>query len=568
MPSRWLLLDIVGKAIVCVMVAMCSTAFAQTPVCSNDVPATCGNILNALSYLGAPGVPAQCNAPYQGCANGGQNKDCKSCDGVGEYGLKYQCVEYVRRFYNQAFVADLTAWPAMNAIDFWSEDNVRTMALRGEVFKRFPNGTSFGPPRIGDIVVFRHPRAENTLSGYGHVAIVKGVSGTAVTLIEQNWSSNGSVALNMLRQSDGTYKVSDRTSTSSTGTKTTYVVVGWLRRYCGTDVSIKEIGNGVRATPYSVNDAGQVTGALSLNPNPNTASYYHAFVWSDGLGVLDLGTFAGTSTYSKGAAIRTQAPSTPIMIVGSSENSNNQWRAFVWEQTAGVMRDIETLGGASASATGINTQGHVTGFSATATGLTRPFLWTADAGMTVLGSTDTRFGQAFGINDKDEVVGTMERNNGDGLGQAVLWTASGAAFLGAPIGSLATAVNNQTDVVGWWTDPTSSLNQAFIWNRATGLRQISDANTQVSTANSINNEGRIVGQALRTVGNTIPLNYAFAYIWDPVIGVVDLNALLPPNSGWSLRDAQGLSDTGYVTGTGVLNGNERSFRMCVGGAIP
>jgi surface antigen len=160
---------------------------------SNVVAAPpCGTVL--ATYRG---VAAKSNGEYQGKP--------KSCDVRGTYGLQYQCVEYVKRFYAQALSVDTSDWSA-DAVDFFAR--AKSFGLMS-----FPNEKSSSPPAPDDIIVFDN-------GGLGHVAIVLSVSGSVVTCIEQNWSSTGFAAL-QLNQQNGLYSIQPRGP---------YQVLGWLRR--------------------------------------------------------------------------------------------------------------------------------------------------------------------------------------------------------------------------------------------------------------------------------------------------------------------------------------------------
>ena len=50
-------------------------------------------------------------------------------------------------------------------------------------------------------------------------------------------------------------------------------------------------------------------------------------------------------------------------------------------------------------------------------------------------------------------------------------------------------------------------------------------------------------------------------MWSTYNGTVDLNTLIPLNSGWFLREARGINDQGMIVGNGTLNGVERGFLL-------
>jgi surface antigen len=126
------------------------------------------------------------------------NGEIKNCTGTGSG--KYQCVEYVKRFYKMANIR----WG--NAKDIISN------APRLGLTAFYQGGVE--PPKPGDILCFGGGR-------YGHVAIIRTVEEEHVTLIEQNWHNvPGYYRQLRLRYSNGYY--------IDSGSNKIYVQ-GWLR---------------------------------------------------------------------------------------------------------------------------------------------------------------------------------------------------------------------------------------------------------------------------------------------------------------------------------------------------
>ncbi len=126
----------------------------------------------------------------------------------GEYtGIKWQCVEYVRRYYLVVYGMNLYVG-YMDAKDFY--DNVSTMGLES-----YSNGGSISP-QVGDILV-------SDGGDTGHVAIVQSVSDEEVCTIQQNWSNDitDTNKCLTLTVSDGKYTVE--------GFSDNYPIQGWLR---------------------------------------------------------------------------------------------------------------------------------------------------------------------------------------------------------------------------------------------------------------------------------------------------------------------------------------------------
>lgn len=159
---------------------------------------TCGQVI--ASYKG---VDVFSNAPFQAGLN--------DCETRGQYGLRYQCVEFVKRFYSQALhVSGAIAWYG-NAVDYY-----HTAEAKGLL--RFPNGATAVAPEPDDIMVFSDYLTDTA----GHVAIVTGVADGQVNLIEQNFSCTGTVSLALSRDpASGSWRVANRNGMP---------VLGWLRR--------------------------------------------------------------------------------------------------------------------------------------------------------------------------------------------------------------------------------------------------------------------------------------------------------------------------------------------------
>ena len=66
----------------------------------------------------------------------------------------------------------------------------------------------------------------------------------------------------------------------------------------------------------------------------------------------------------------------------------------------------------------------------------------------------------------------------------------------------------------------------------------------------------VVGSVGQVVGDVFySLNDYRAFVWSPSTGMLDLNTLIPANSGWFLQFASAINDKGQIVGYGTLNGN-------------
>jgi len=177
--------------IVCVLYAGTPNLGAQTtPPCRSNITApACGTSLAIYPPLN--GQNAFSNGQDQGTG-------C-SCAG----GASYQCVEYVKRFYSNVLGVDTRGWSG-NADQYFA-------TAPGKALIAFSNPNTT-PPSPNDILVFQGDT-------YGHVSIVTEVTQTQVTVIEQNWSPNGTAIL-QITLAGGLYTVQPRGK---------YKVLGWLR---------------------------------------------------------------------------------------------------------------------------------------------------------------------------------------------------------------------------------------------------------------------------------------------------------------------------------------------------
>jgi probable HAF family extracellular repeat protein len=94
------------------------------------------------------------------------------------------------------------------------------------------------------------------------------------------------------------------------------------------------------------------------------------------------------------------------------------------------------------------------------------------------------------------------------------------------------------------------LNRAFLYSASAGT--MTDLGTlpgrDQSIASDINDLGQVVGLSFNDTG------MAAAFMWSASAGMQDVNTLLPANSGWVLVTAEGINNSGQITGYGTLAG--------------
>jgi probable HAF family extracellular repeat protein len=271
-----------------------------------------------------------------------------------------------------------------------------------------------------------------------------------------------------------------------------------------------------------VNGSAEVVGESNFLNSPFT---FHAFRWTSGGGMVDLGTLSGGS-FSIAYGINESG-----QIVGETDDASGQTRAFIWDSVGG-MQDLGLLpNGTFATARAINAQGQVVGWGDTTGGVTRAFLWDPVAGFTDLGTlpgaTDSF---ALGLNDLGQVVGQVFTPTG---AQAFVWDATGGMqplpTLTGATESLAAAINNAGQVAGD-SDSATAMAHAVRWQLNRGpSAQGGNASTPQDTPVPV------------TLGGSDPDGdgLAFAIVTPPAHGTlsgVAPNLVYTPNPGWSGSD--------------------------------
>lgn len=233
-------------------------------------------------------------------------------------------------------------------------------------------------------------------------------------------------------------------------------------------------------------------------------------------------------------------------------------------ETINGVRAISTVGGVttnlgtlspllSSIANGVNAQGDVVGTCWDQNFVNPSFGFIHRNGVM---SQAGPLGEAWDINASGFVAG-----HGGSVWQARLWDSVGNTF--TPLGTLggnqsrAFAVNASNQVVGWASTGTGAWN-AYVWTSAFGMTDLNisgQLGPGDSVAWDINDAGEIVGDYGLTGSRR-----AF-YSRNGV--ATDLNSWLPSNSGWVLTSARGINDQGCIVGTGLLNGEQRGYVMCV-----
>ena len=301
--------------------------------------------------------------------------------------------------------------------------------------------------------------------------------------------------------------------------------------------------------PYTVQDVGPAHGvALGVNASAavvgaaGTAAPHTAFLTLFGGGPQPLpGLFVGSDDVAYGVHADGWA-------VGHSTGGLYLYSKPV-TFAAGSPVDLAPsafMGAARA----VNASGAIAGWMYAANGF-EAVIWTNGAPPVTFGP----FAFAYALNDGGVITGAQLV----GLTQrAFTWSAGGPVTELPSLGgntAEGNGINNQGDVVGD-SFRNASINEiAVLWPASGGVADLGTFGGLTSSARDINNHRQIVGYALNASGAPR------AFLSDAGAALVDLNTLLPADSGWVLQSANAINDAGQIVGEGTLNGEPRAFLL-------
>jgi len=235
------------------------------------------------------------------------------------------------------------------------------------------------------------------------------------------------------------------------------------------------VGNGIS---YGINNSGQVAGTIS------TSSNSFAFNWTQTGG---LQTISGLGS---AAAINDSGDIAGTAFTGSSVHG------YFYNPASGLT-DLGSLPGVKGGVfpSGINSAGHVVGYSGASIYLPIAFLWTNSSGISELVPGSGLNYEALAINNSEEVVGTVY-NSGDGYWHAFQWSQStGLQDLG--VGE-AVGIDDAGNIVG------DNGTTAVIWLKGSTTPKTLDSliggktPPVLYTAIALNASGQIVSSGAKT----------------------------------------------------------------------
>jgi probable HAF family extracellular repeat protein len=315
---------------------------------------------------------------------------------------------------------------------------------------------------------------------------------------------------------------------------------------------------GVDAVANGVNDSGQVVGIATLKGEEEA----HAFVWERGK-IRNLGSLGGE--FSAANAINNRG-----VAVGTSLTKEYDVFAAVWQ--GGKIGKIGALPGMEMSAgTGVNENGDAVGVSASEESI-KGFYYRGGTLRQLSGLKDSDC-VAVGVNNDGMVLGnSLTEQSEDAAIHAVLWNGGKVQDLGTLPGysfSFGAGVNNRGDAVGFVFEPGErnfsaeatllSFSHPTVQDylRFWYLPPATRSALQESSARALN----MMRGFPKLFLDPNPANYGWyseaikgempkAVAWSKG-KILDLNSLLPRNSGWHLLTADGVNDKGQVVGMGV-----------------
>jgi probable HAF family extracellular repeat protein len=172
--------------------------------------------------------------------------------------------------------------------------------------------------------------------------------------LEAGDTSGAATAINDLGQAVGISGICDQ----AVGRYTARHAVLWQH---GTVTDLGNLGGVAWHTPMAINLQGHVAGFSNVSASDGGALHEHAFLWTPGAGMRDLGTLYPNDVHSQATGINASD-----QVVGLSCTAHfASCHAFLWQN--GTMTDLNTLvtgyDGLLAQALDINDAGVITGLA-------------------------------------------------------------------------------------------------------------------------------------------------------------------------------------------------------------
>jgi probable HAF family extracellular repeat protein len=310
---------------------------------------------------------------------------------------------------------------------------------------------------------------------------------------------------------------------------------------------------GASSYAFDINSSNQVVGYAKLSTGGE-----RAFLFKDANnnGVADAGEMVNLGTLAGYASSYAYALNNNGVIVGIAVNATNSRKAVRF-QTTGTPTDLQM--GIASSAYDVNIHGEIVG--ATLLGISYTAVHRSPTGqVTQLGTLGGGFpySEAFAINDSGTIVGYSSTDAGD---SAFVRPAGGSmtaiGFENQPFFfeyDYAWGINNDGQIAG---EGFNELQQYHAFSHESGTTTDLGVPPEFtdSMGLAINSDGVIVGHGKNSAGEPRAVLFADGQ-------ALDLNGLIPSNSGWTLTKARSINDNGFIVGEGISpSGQTHAFLL-------
>ncbi|HET6386968.1 MAG TPA: hypothetical protein VFJ58_26570 [Armatimonadota bacterium] len=294
--------------------------------------------------------------------------------------------------------------------------------------------------------------------------------------------------------------------------------------------TVTDLGNAggryVHVCARSINNRGQVAGEIQDGSG--------AFLWESGR----FTKLVGVGRIAPGRSLNNRGD-----VVGTAAKSSREPHVVIFR--GGKMIDTGVVG----YGLGIDDMGRVVGCTHSG----RAFLY--NRGKTIdLGTLGGRTSTAQQINDAGQIVGTSETASGES--HAFLYSGGKMRDLGT-LGedrSSGTAINNEGWVAGQ-SRPVNAISHAFLYRNGKMEDLGKNPWGEVSEPRAMNDAGTMVGIAMRYRDPSSAVLWTGGHVYN-------LQNLIPPGTGWDLRQATSINDRGQITVEGYHEG-DRGIQSCI-----
>jgi probable HAF family extracellular repeat protein len=327
-------------------------------------------------------------------------------------------------------------------------------------------------------------------SGISFLLVALLLCASAVQSVAQtyNVADLGTLSGNSVSKAYALNNAGGATGTSSSPTAAIAVMFSG-----GKTTSISTLGSDV-SVATAMNDSAEIAGYNIFYSNPN--SEFQAFLYSNG----KMTNINSASLFPAGTAA--WGVNNVGQVVGTGYLSSSNFHAFLF--SGGKMVDLGPKGAYQASAVAINSGGQIVGGYYLTSGKSGQFLYSNGKMTTLPVPAGSSAVSAFAINDNGEIAGAIYPSSGA--------PAHAASYIN-----------------GVWTD----------------LGAIAGA--LASTAKAVNISAQVVGTAIfRQTQYHPPKPGKHVPFIATANGLVDLNTLIPPSTGFTLTDAVAINDSGQI----------------------